>query len=110
MKTVAYVAPIACTNPKGEPWPSARDQKVLTQKEFLLDQIGQDGFAGGRKGVHQVRFQLAVISAVESVPTGEAYALEDEHHAALVASVEKAEFAGVVAHNLLPFIDAVLSA
>ncbi len=110
MKTIAYVAPVACTNPKGEPWPSAKDQKVLTQKEFLLDQIGQDGFSGGRKGVHQVRFQLAVIGAVESAPVGGPYVLEDEHHAALVASVERAEFAGVVAHNLLPFIDAILSA
>jgi hypothetical protein len=110
MKSVIYVAPIHCTNTKGEPWPSAKDQKVLTQKEFLLDQIGQDGFAGSRKGVHQVRFQLAVIGAVESAKDGVGYELEDEHHAALVDSIEKAEFSGVVAHNLLPFIDAILDA
>ncbi len=108
MKSIAYVPPVNCTNTKGEPWPSAKDQKVLTQKEFLLDQIGQDGFAGPRKGVHQVRFQLAVIHAIEGAKAGAGYELEDEHHAALVASIEKAEFSGAVAHNLLPFIDAVL--
>ena len=110
MKMIPVVPPVFCTDVHGKPWPGTENQKVLTRGEFLRDQIGQDGFAGSRKGADQVRFQIAVLNAIDSVGDESPLPLEDEQHAAIARSIDRAEFAPAVAHKLLPLIEAILNA
>lgn len=110
MRSIAYVPPVALVDTKGQPWPSAQAQKTLTQLEFLQDNVGQDGFAGERRGAKQVQFQLAVLKALDDTAPGAPYQLEDEHYNAIAAAIEKADFMAAVAHNLAPFVAAVLAA
>lgn len=110
MKSIAYVPPVALVDTKGHPWPNAKEQKTLTQLEFLQDNVGQEGFAGDRRGAKQVQFQLAVLKALDDTAPGTPYLLEDEHYDAIASAVEKSEFMAAVAHNLAPFIAAVLAA
>ncbi len=101
--------------PDGEPLLENGKPKLKaatgTLKQFSLGLLAAPEFIGELKGIDAAALVLSARQAIagwDDAPGPKL--LEDEHHRGLVRAVKETKFDQAIAHNLVPFMQAIVDA